>query len=133
MVIITDKFYRNAAIYTVLGAILITLIYQGVFFWKCPFVYFFGIECPGCGFTRALQNLMHGNFLEALSLNFLIVFVWVIPLYLILLLIDFIFGKTYLKGFFKLINNFVHKHEIKLIAISVIYWIFVMIYKNVVN
>ena len=133
MAIITDKFYRNVAIFFVLSTFLIILIYQGVFLWKCPFVYLFGIECPGCGFSRALQNLMHGNFLNAISLNFLIIFVWVMPFCFIIFLTDLILGKTYLKTLSKLVNSFINRHQLKIIAISGIYWISIVIYKNIIN
>jgi len=43
------------------------------FFPKCPFLWLTGLKCPGCGSQRAVHQLLHGNFLEALSLNFLLV------------------------------------------------------------
>ena len=39
------------------------------FFPKCTFYKATGYSCPGCGSTRALFNLTHGNVLEALRLN----------------------------------------------------------------
>ena len=39
------------------------------FFPKCTFHNATGYSCPGCGSTRALFNLTHGNILEALRLN----------------------------------------------------------------
>ena len=39
----------------------------------CPIHQLFGIECPGCGATRALAALLHGHLLEALRLNALFV------------------------------------------------------------
>jgi len=39
------------------------------FFPKCTFHTATGYSCPGCGSTRALFNLTHGNVLEALRLN----------------------------------------------------------------
>ena len=39
------------------------------FFPKCTFYTATGYSCPGCGSTRALFNLTHGNILEALRLN----------------------------------------------------------------
>jgi len=32
-----------------------------------------GLECPGCGGTRALHQLLHGNLWQALRLNALVV------------------------------------------------------------
>jgi len=39
------------------------------FYPRCPFHYFFGILCPGCGATRALAALLRGNLQEAFHLN----------------------------------------------------------------
>ena len=35
----------------------------------CPFRYFTGYYCPGCGSLRALHQLLHGNVAAALSYN----------------------------------------------------------------
>jgi Protein of unknown function (DUF2752) len=50
----------------------------------CPFHWLTGLYCPGCGATRALHALLHGNLEKAFSMN--IVFVLALPLVLILLL-----------------------------------------------
>ena len=47
----------------------------------CPFHYLTGLECPGCGTSRALHQLLHGHFLAALRLNVLTVFI--VPVLLI--------------------------------------------------
>ena len=39
------------------------------FFPKCALYMATGFSCPGCGSTRALFHLTHGNVLEALRLN----------------------------------------------------------------
>ena len=39
----------------------------------CPIREFLGIDCPGCGATRALAALLRGHFAEALRLNALFV------------------------------------------------------------
>ncbi len=38
-----------------------------VYAYKCPFKLFFGIDCPGCGMTRAFLNFLKGNFGKALE------------------------------------------------------------------
>jgi hypothetical protein len=43
------------------------------FYPACPIHQLFGIECPGCGATRALAALLHGHLREALRLNALFV------------------------------------------------------------
>lgn len=40
---------------------------------QCPVWLLFHIQCPGCGITRALAALLHGNLREAFSLNALAV------------------------------------------------------------
>lgn len=34
----------------------------------CPFKYITGLDCPGCGFQRAILALMQGNFNESFHL-----------------------------------------------------------------
>lgn len=43
------------------------------FFPVCPFRTVTGYYCPGCGMTRALHQLMHGNILLAANYNLLFV------------------------------------------------------------
>jgi hypothetical protein len=43
------------------------------FFPGCPFRAITGLTCPGCGTTRALHQLLHGNLLAALELNPLLI------------------------------------------------------------
>lgn len=39
---------------------------------KCPFLYFTGYQCPGCGSQRAVHALLHLNFKEAFDYNALL-------------------------------------------------------------
>ena len=39
----------------------------------CPFHYFTGLFCPGCGTLRALHNILHGNFSSGFDFNPLLV------------------------------------------------------------
>ena len=45
------------------------------FYPVCQFHRLTGLECPGCGMTRATYALLHGDFLTALHDNALFVFV----------------------------------------------------------
>lgn len=37
----------------------------------CPSMVFLGMECPGCGLTRACMHLIHFDFEEAFAFNML--------------------------------------------------------------
>jgi hypothetical protein len=39
------------------------------FYPACPFHEMLGLQCPGCGATRALAALLHGHLVEALHFN----------------------------------------------------------------
>ena len=36
---------------------------------KCPTKLLFNIDCPGCGFQRAIHAILHGEFKRAFALN----------------------------------------------------------------
>lgn len=36
---------------------------------KCPFYVLTGLKCPSCGNTRAIHQLLHGNFIESFMFN----------------------------------------------------------------
>ena len=72
----------------VLGAASIYTFVRNPFvagaFPMCPLYAATGVYCPGCGGLRAAHELMHGHFIEALSLNALVV-LGVIPVALVAL------------------------------------------------
>lgn len=41
-----------------------------VFMPKCPFKMLTGLDCPGCGFQRAMHALLHGHVMQAIRFNF---------------------------------------------------------------
>ena len=49
-----------------LSAVIISY-YLLTWFTGCPFRFFFGISCPGCGMTRALLAALHLDFAAAFS------------------------------------------------------------------
>lgn len=130
MVIIADKFYRNAVILMICGIIGAFLIYKGVFFWKCPFAYFLKLECPGCGVTRALHSLMHGEIIEAIKLNPIILLFPLFPVSILLLVYDIILNKTIFKSITYKFNNFISRYQIWFIGIAFIYVISIIFIKN---
>jgi hypothetical protein len=46
---------------------------QSAFYPPCFFKKLTGLNCPGCGSSRALHQLMHGDVLAAIDYNFLLV------------------------------------------------------------
>ena len=62
-----------AAAFLACAALLIYPPTQTSFYPACPIHQYLGIDCPGCGATRALAALLHGHLREALRLNALFV------------------------------------------------------------
>jgi hypothetical protein len=50
----------------------------------CVFRHLTGLQCPGCGSTRALHQLLHGHFVTAFTLNPLFVIATPLLLYVLL-------------------------------------------------
>jgi hypothetical protein len=74
---------NNFHIYVGLSALLILMFLPEQYFSTkpndisfCVHVRIFGIECPGCGFTRATYNFLHLNFKKAISLNPTVIFLF---------------------------------------------------------
>ena len=42
------------------------------FYPRCPIHELLGLQCPGCGGTRAVAAVLHGRFIEAMNLNTLV-------------------------------------------------------------
>jgi hypothetical protein len=46
---------------------------KAAFFPRCPFHYFTGLFCPGCGSQRAISAMLHSDFSQAARYNLLLV------------------------------------------------------------
>lgn len=57
----------------------------------CPMLTFTGFACPGCGMTRGLHALLHGDVLTALNYNALIPFFVVFAVYLFISMLLVVF------------------------------------------
>lgn len=72
---------KKSPVYWITGiSILVAIIVVGVadpseYTWmpKCIFKLITGYDCPGCGSSRALHALIHGNFLQALHFNYFLI------------------------------------------------------------
>lgn len=55
--------------------VLILAITAGllVFGWHCPIYAFIHLPCPGCGMTRALISLLHGDLQQSLSWHVMLI------------------------------------------------------------
>ncbi len=54
---------RLAALFVVAGPVAFVAAYElGLIFWGCPFHSMTGLDCPGCGMTRALASLARCDF-----------------------------------------------------------------------
>jgi hypothetical protein len=52
-----------------LGMAQLGLFWFGLPGWPCPFLNLFGVPCPGCGLTRAISLLAHGDLHAALAFH----------------------------------------------------------------
>lgn len=59
------------------------------FYPRCIFFTLTGLQCPGCGITRASHHLLHGRFEEAFRLN---------PMLFVLLALVLYSAPTFLRG-----------------------------------
>ncbi|HEV8133130.1 MAG TPA: DUF2752 domain-containing protein [Pyrinomonadaceae bacterium] len=69
-----------------LGAVYVFAFEPGKtgIFPPCVFRQLTGLQCPGCGSTRALHQLLHGHFVTAFTLNPLFVIATPLLLYVLL-------------------------------------------------
>lgn len=72
----TEFMYRRSTVIGIWLLLIAGAVYLFVFepgrsgfFPLCPFRLLTGLQCPGCGTTRALHELMHGHLLAAFMLN----------------------------------------------------------------
>jgi hypothetical protein len=91
---------------------------RGVGYPTCPFRMLTGLQCPGCGSTRALHQLLHGHPLAAFELNPLLVIA--VPFFVFVLLV---FTQQAMFGGRKLDIAIPAKYGWVLVALIVGFWI----------
>ena len=72
----TEFMYRRSTVVGIWLSLIAGAVYLFIFepgrtgfFPLCPFRQLTGLQCPGCGTTRALHELVHGQFAAAFRLN----------------------------------------------------------------
>jgi len=93
----------------------------------CPFYSFTHLPCPGCGMTKAIQNLLLGRFELALKYH---IFSFVVLLIILMTLLSFINNKIYL-----ILDNFLKKDKIIYLFLFLIFFygivrIFILIFMS---
>ena len=110
-------------LFFIIGIALIT-IYVSVnpsdvdFLPKCPFYFFTGLYCPGCGSQRATHQLLNFNFLGVLQQNLLFVMgLFIVGYHLTILVSNNIYKKN--------IYNYLYhpKTPIVLLVFIISFWI----------
>jgi hypothetical protein len=99
----------------------------------CLFKHFTNLPCPSCGSTRAVLQLIHGNFHDAFLLNPLGYLIFILLVILPFWIIgDLIASKATLYTFYRKAEGFIRQKfiAIPLIFILVINWMW-NIYKGV--
>lgn len=76
-------------------------IIDDIHLWDCVLYKYTHIYCPGCGMTRAVKALFHGDILLSLRQNALLISSIIV---LLLLYIEFVF-KTFNKNIFLIWHN----------------------------
>ncbi|NDV94001.1 DUF2752 domain-containing protein [Dysgonomonas sp. 521] len=87
---------------------------------QCSFHELTGLQCPGCGGQRAFYFLLHGDILQALRYNLLLIIILPFLLYIYFLLaqVYILKNKNYLKYF-----NFSGKIGYIFIAVLIVFFI----------
>ena len=83
--------YRPADFIAIFAAAALIIAFYAVC--RCPFKFFFGIPCPGCGMLRAAASLLRFDFAGAFHYHPLI---FIMPLVACALLVRFAFNKRLL-------------------------------------
>ena len=52
-----------------LATLQLVLFSTGLPGWPCPILNLFGVPCPGCGLTRAISSLVHGDLHASFSFH----------------------------------------------------------------
>ena len=110
-----------------LSILIIFICIIAIFPVDCIFTQFTGIYCPGCGLTRAFNEIFHFNFIKAFYFNILSIPLFIFFIILVINLIVDIIKNRY--NFIPKLMNFFAKY----------YWIIIIllilsfIYNNLIS
>ena len=122
----SEWLYRRASVIAIWALLIAGSVYLYVFepgktgfFPVCLFRLFTGLNCPGCGSTRAMHQILHGHFVAAFMLNPL--FLLALP-FLLLALIRY--SVIVMRGGMPRPNAMTASVLYALLVIIVSFWIF---------
>ena len=121
------KIYHKILVFAIPAALLLILGVAAVFvlsnfrLWQCPINSILHIYCPGCGTTRAVTSLLHGDILTALRQNAAVVVLIILALAWYIELVLRVFGKNV---------RFPLIHNAKFFYILAAIWIIYIVVRN---
>lgn len=104
---------------------LFIILYVLDFNYQCPFKRLLHIPCIGCGMTRAVVTIIHGNFLESFRYNLMALPLIIIGLVSVpCVVVDIIKNQT---TYINKIDQLVQKYSIFIFGLVTVVWLFNLI------
>lgn len=104
---------------------LFIILYVLDFNYQCPFKRLLHIPCIGCGMTRAVVTIIHGNFLESFRYNLMALPLIIIGLVSVpFVVVDIIKNQT---TYINKIDQLVQKYSIFIFGLVTVVWLFNLI------